>query len=226
MATNQETESLEKTLDATLERTDFGHIINENKRTILIIGAIILFLIIAYSIMDTVQSNKRSERMDAIFKVEQTVFADYLDGKKDDAAFKSAFASLSNELQAEANLIPSMLQALNKLEKNNALDTVTLSTADTWMKKMDKKNNLYLFTAIRMSAIYEDQNQLDKSIALMEELLGNKAAIMQDRIHFDLGRWYLTKGSKAKAKEHFDSVIALETESEFKNIAKIYLSEI
>lgn len=226
MATNQETESIEKTLDATLERTDFGHIINENKRPILIVGAIILLLIAGYSILDTVQSNKRSERLDEVFKKEQAVFGAYFDGKLDDAGFKKALAGVSNEFQAEPNFIPDMLKGLNKLEENKALDSATIDVALSWLAKMDKKNPLYLFAAIRMSAILEDQGQAAKAITMLEELLANKTELMLDRIHLDLGRLYLAQGNKDKAKTHLTKVTELEGESEFKSIAKIYLSEI
>jgi predicted negative regulator of RcsB-dependent stress response len=226
MAANQEAETIEKALETTLEKTDFGHIINENKRPILIVGAIILLLIIGYSVMETVQSNKRSEKLDSIFKVEQSVFNAYLDGKSDDNAFKTAFASISNEFQAEPNLVPPMMKAINKLEANKALDQSTLDKVTTWLSKMDKKNYLYLFTALRVAAIYEDHNQINKSIALLDGLIKNNTDFMLDRIHFDLGRFYLATGEKDKAKNHFNSVISLEQESEFKSVAKIYLSEL
>ena len=226
MATNQEAESIEKTLEATLERTDFGHIINENKKPILIIGGIILLLIAGYSIMETVQSNKRSEKLDSLFKVEDTVFNAYNDGKIDDNAFKTAFAGISNEFQAEPNLVPPMLKSINKLETNKALDPATLDKVKAWLGKMDKKNYLYLFAAIRVAAIYEDHNQVNESISLLEGLIANKADFMLDKIHFDLGRFYKENGDKEKAKSHFNSVVALEQESEFKSIAKIYLGEL
>lgn len=226
MATNQKAETIEKTLEKTLEKTDFGHIINENKRIILIVGVIVLVLIIGYSVMETVQSNKRSERLDSLFKVEQTVFTDYIDGKSDDKTFKTAFLAISNEFQAEPNLVPSMVKAINKLEKNKALDQRTLDKVKAWLTKMDKKNYLYLFTAVRVAAIYEDHGQVNESISLLEGLVANKADFMLDRIYFDLGRFYMSTGDKSKAIENFNKVIGLKEESEFKNIAKIYLGEL
>ena len=40
-----------ETLDQTLEKTDFGHMINENKKGILIGGLIILLTIVGYSLI-------------------------------------------------------------------------------------------------------------------------------------------------------------------------------
>lgn len=226
MSSNQEAESLEKTLETTLEKTDFGHIINENKRAILIIAAIVVVLIVGYSVMDTVQSNKRAQRLDEIFQLEKTVFLSYLDGKSDDNAFKQAFNGISNEFIAEPNLVPSMVKALNKLETNKALESTTLDKVGVWLSKMDKKNNLYVLAAMRISALYENHAQNDKAIDLLAGMLANNTEFMQDQIHFNLGRLYKLKGDSVKAKEHFTVVANLKEESEFTNMAKIYLSEL
>lgn len=226
MASNQEAESLEKTLETTLEKTDFGHMINENKRPILIIGAIILLLIIGYSVMDTVQSNKKVEHMENIFKVEDSVFNAYLEGKTTADAFKTAFAGISNEFMAEPNLVPVMLQAMNKLEEAKGMDNATLDKIGMWLNKMDKKNYLYLFTALRMAAIYENHAQVDKGIAILSELIANKGDFMLDQVHFSLGRLYKIKGDTAAATKEFQAVVDMQEDSEFKNMAKIYLSEL
>ena len=70
MSTNQEAPSVEETLN----KTDLGQVINDNKKPILIIGVIILVLIAAYSVMLQVQKSSRMEELDKAFKVEDSLF--------------------------------------------------------------------------------------------------------------------------------------------------------
>ena len=117
-----------------------------------------------------------------------------------------------------------MLEAINKLEDQKALDDATLEFALKWLDRLDKKSNLYLLMGLRLTASLEDRNQVERAIGILEGIVANKVDFLKDRVQFDLGRMYKTTGNKAKAKEYLGEVA--KAESEFQSIAKLYLSEL
>lgn len=215
-----------QSVEETLEKTDFGHIINENKKAILIIGGIIVALIVAYSAFDHVKSNKYKESLDDTFKVESSVFISFLDGKNDAKAFLANLKGVDAKYIGHANLVPSLLLALNKVQEDGSMSNEYLELAMTWLNKIDKRSELYLLAGLRVSALSEDLGSTDKSIEILEDIKGKKFSILEDRVHFELGRLYLAKGNKDKAAANLKVVIDYKGESELKNMAKIYLSEI
>jgi predicted negative regulator of RcsB-dependent stress response len=227
MSTNQEMPSVEETLN----KTDLGHIINENKRPIMIVFGIALVLILGYSVMTSVQATKHKEKLDKVFTIEQTVFTTFL-GLKDGeikpeqlTSFKTAMAGISNEFLAHPSLTPPFIEALNKLDTAQALDDSVLKMAQTWIGKMDKRGHMYTISAIRVAGLLEDRSKADESIAILEGIIANKTEFLLDRVNFDLGRIFYKKGNKEKATAHLTKVMETE-QSEFKTIAKIYLSEL
>ena len=222
MSTNQNAPSVEDTL----AKTDLGSTISEYKRPILITVAVVVVLIIAYSVTRQVQQNRTQERLDQVFKVESEVFTPFLmqDSKVDATSFKKSLLAISNEHQAHPQLIPSMLEAINKLEDQKALDDATLEFSLKWLDRLDKKSNLHLLMALRLTASLEDQNQVERAIGILEGIVANKVDFLKERVQFDLGRMYKTTGNKTKAKEYLSEVA--KAESEFQSIAKLYLSEL
>lgn len=222
MATKQqEAPSVEETLN----KTDLGQVINDNKRPILIFGAVIVLLIIAYSVMVQVSANKTAEELDRAFKVRSELFIPFLEGKEKADVFKTKLLKMENTFQANPNLTPEFLGSLNKLVEDKALDKPTLDFAVKWIGKMNKKSNLYILSALRVSALLEDNARADEAIAILQGMIDNKADFLADKIHFDLGRMLMDKGEKEKAKSHFQFVVDAEEVSEFRTMAKIYLNE-
>ena len=221
MSTNQEAPSVEETLN----KTDLGQIINDNKKPILIIGVIILVLIAAYSVMLQVQKSSRMEELDKAFKVEDSLFNPYLDGKMEAGTFKKQLIEMDNSFQAHSSLTPPFLSSLNKLMEDGALSKDVVDFSKKWISKMDQKGNLFVLSGVRVAAILEDRGREAEAIEILEKMLANNVEFLVDKIHFDLGRLLMAEGKKEEAKDHFRKVVDSESNSEFKTMAKIYLNE-
>lgn len=212
-------------VEETLEKTEFGHIINENKKPILIIGAIVLVLILAYAVMVQVKESKQFEELDKVFKVESSLFSPYLEGSEKADQFKTKLLKMENEFQAHASLTPPFLAGLNKLQEDKALNKETVDFAKKWISKMDQKSTLYVLSGVRVAAILEDQGRENESIEILSGMIANNVDFLTDKIHFDLGRMMMKAGQKEEAKKHLQKVVDAETPSEYKTMAKIYLNE-
>ena len=221
MSSNQEAPSVEETLN----KTDLGQVINDNKKPILIVGAIIVALILAYSVMLQIQKSTRIEELDKAFKVEDSLFNPYLDGKIQADEFKTKLLSMENEYQAHVSLTPPFLSSVNKLMEDKALTKDVVDFSKKWISKMDQKGNLYVLSGLRVTAILEDRGREVEAIEILEKMLANNVDFLTDKIHFDLGRMLMDQGKKEEAKTHFKEVVEAESASEYKTMAKIYLNE-
>lgn len=221
MSSNQEAPSVEETLN----KTDLGQVINDNKKPILIIGAIVLALILAYSIMVQVNKSRNFETLDKVFKIEQSLFTPYLESKEKPDVFIGKLLKMENEFHAHASLTPAFLSSLNKLIEDKGMTKEVVDFSKTWINKMDQKGNLFVLSGIRVAAILEDRDRASESIEILEGMIGNKIEFLSDKIHFELGRMLVAQGKKDEAKEHLQIVVDAETPSEFKTMAKIYLNE-
>ncbi len=222
MATKQqEAPSVEETLN----KTDLGQVIADNKRPIMILGAVVVLLIIAYSIMVQVSASKAAAELDRAFKKRVELFKPFLEGAEKDDAFKAKLLKMDSDYLASPNLTPDFFTALNKLADDKAMDKATLDFALKWIGKMNKKNNLYILSALRTTALLEDNDRADEAITLLQEMLSNKIEFLNDKVNFDLGRMLLAKGEKEKARPHFQAVVDAKDVSEFQTMAKIYLNE-
>lgn len=220
MATNQEAQTLEETLN----KTDLGHVINENKKSIIIGGIILVLLIIGYSIFDQMQTSNKFEKMDRIFTVEQTVFKPFIEGKTSAIDFKKKLGDINNELVAEPNLVPALIESINLLDQKGEVDEATITIANNWLQKLSTTSSIYLFLGLRMAALYEDAGSLDESIKTLEGMVAHKNTMFKDRIHFDLVRLYTKKGDTAKANERYEFLQKNYEKSEFTRLSKMFLS--
>lgn len=224
MATNQEVQTLEETLN----KTDLGHVINENKRPILIAAAIVVLAIVAYSIFNYSKSQARLANLDLAFEVEQSVFSAYLEDKIKEEEFITKLQTLDKKLIGHANLVPSLIASINKVAAKDKI----ISLAENWLKNIKKSNFLHLFLSLRLAALYEDQENYDMAITTLENEVGSPSKFLKDKIHFDLGRLYLKKGDRKTAQDRFN-ILLVEDEknsfdqapSDYAKLAKIYLSE-
>lgn len=220
MTTNQETQ----TIDEALNRTDLGHVINENKKPIMLAALLLVIAIIGYSVFNQVSENNQMEMYDRVHKLENSLFTPFLEDKKTANDFIKEFKNINNELVAEPNLVPSFLAAINKLDEVGKMDAALIETTALWWKKTNKANPLYLFLGVRLAALYEDAGKADDAVATLEGLVSLKPTYLKDKIHFDLGRLYLSKGDKKTAEDRFNYIKEKFPNSNFNPLANIYLN--
>jgi hypothetical protein len=218
MTTQQETQTLEQTL----EKTDFGHWVNERKKSIMVIGAVILVTIISYSVVNHMNTSKKADLLNKIHEIKTVTFTPYIEGKQDAATLLTNIGKVQNEFISNIGLIPSFLEALNTMSTKAELTAEHMAVASTWLSKMNKEADDYLFFGVRVAALYEDLLNVDASLALLTNLASRNSDLLKDQVYFNLGRLNITKGNIDSAKANFDIVISKYPSSDFASLAKIY----
>lgn len=224
MATNQDAQSLEETLN----KTDLGHIINENKKLIMGGFALIVAGIVAYSIMNQMKDNQRLDVLDQVYQVEQSVFQPFLDKKLSTLEFKQKLGNLDEQMIGHENLVPLFLKSINIITTGQSADAKNddsvLEMAYTWADKLPKSSPLKLFMLVRIASLEADLGKTDKAIETLELLLSHKVTILKEKILFNLISLYTISGKTDLAKETFQKLEKENKDSQYLKLAKILVN--
>lgn len=224
MATNQEAQTLEETLN----KTDLGHVINENKKPILGVFAVIVVAIVGYSIMNHLQDNQRMDVLDQVYQVEQSVFQPYFDKKIPTLEFKQKLGNLDDAMIGHENLVPLFLKSVNIManEKTNSetTDDSVLELAYTWAGRLPKSSPLKLFMMVRIASLEADLGKTDKAIETLELLISHKVTIMKEKILFNLVSLYVASGKNDLAMETYKKLEKENKDSQYLKLAKILVN--
>lgn len=214
-----------QTLEQTLEKTDFGHVINENKKGILIGAAVLVLLISAYSIWNY-QSNKSYENnLTQVYTFKSEVVDSFVAGKLTEADFLTKINSLPAHLKGQATLIPSLFKAIDKLTlagKNKE----AVAILEGWTGEFNKGSYNFFFIAMKLAPMYENAGEVDKAIALTQKLIASNIEVSKAQNYLNLGRLYMQKNDNAKAKESFDFILKNHDKSQAAKLAKLYLQSL
>lgn len=217
-----ETQSLDQTLDQTLERTDLGHVINENKKPILLAGLLILIAIVVYSIYSHQAQKSYDENLGQVYAFQKDVIDQYNAKKIKDVEFIEKIKAMPSHLTGQPTLVPALFTSLNTLVENGKTAEV-ITILESWANHFNTSSYMYYFIGLKIAPLYEDSTQYDKAIDVLQNLIASKVDVVKSRLYLDLGRIYLKKGDKVKAKENFDYIIENFKDTETAKLANLYL---
>ena len=212
-----------QTLEQTLNKTDLGHMIYENRK--LFFGLVLGVLLGVTGFLLWKQTQKSAALNDSlkVFEFQSTVWTEVRDGKKEIPELVKAFESLSSDVQVSPAMVPVVLEIGKFLfEKGN------FAEAESILSKVSGKLNNPIssfFVSNQRAVVLEKLVKIDEAIAVLAPLAQSKDALMPAKISIDLGRLYLIKGEKGKAQSQFDYVISTFPNDELAKIAKLYLQQ-
>lgn len=213
-----------QTLEQTLNKTDLGHVIYENRK---IFFAILLAILVgATGFLFWKQSQKRAALENSVkaFEFQSGIWTDVKSGKSAVPELVNAFNGLSSEVQNAPIMIPVILEMGKFLyEKGNYTE------AETILSKVSSKINhpvSAFFISLQRAVILEKLGKTDEAISILEPLAQNKDGLMPAKISLELGRLYLAKGEKGKAQTQFDYIINTFPNDELAKMAKLYLQQL
>jgi len=220
---NQTTDETQ-TLEETLNKTDFGHMINENKKPILIGAFIVVALILGFSIYKSQSESKLNEALSDAYTFRVDVLDAYSADKVKKEIVLEKLISLPTNLVGQASLVPALLKAVDKLAQDGLVKE-SVAVLENWQSKFNKNEYMFYFVGLKLAAFYENASENTKAITLLEQLLASKKDSAKAKIYLDLGRLYLLTDNKEKAKSNLNFVINNHKDSEYAKIAKLYIGQ-
>jgi predicted negative regulator of RcsB-dependent stress response len=210
------------TLEQSLNKTDLGHILYENRKTFLFILIFFFALAAGYSLWKQSQKTKTQEISVEVFNFQTKTWAATKEGKVSPAELVKVFGALAQDVQRSPLMVPLALEMGKFLFEKGAL-----TEADLILSKLNASHPIFaFFVANQRAVILEKAGHIPQAIAVLSDLAKTKDVLMAPKVNVELGRLNLANGDKAKAKIHFDYVINNFPNDEEAKLAKLFLARL
>ncbi len=212
-----------QTLEQTLNKTDLGHMIYENRKLFFGIVFSILFLVTGYLLWKQSQKTSALNNSLKVFDFQSTIWTEVRDGKKTVAELVKGFEDLPASVQSSPVMIPVVLEIGKFL-----FDKGNFEEANQILSKVSLKDNnpvSFFFLSSQRAVVLEKLGKIDDAIEVLLPLAQMKDGIMPAKVALDLGRLYLLKSEKGKAQTQFDFVLTTYPNDDLAKIAKLYLQQ-
>lgn len=210
------------TLEQSLNRTDFGHFMYENRKAFF--GALIAAIVCVLAFVAWTQSKEASavDRSVKVFEFQTKTWVDAKNGKITPQDLIQKYNELPSDILSSPVIIPVALEIGKFLFEKGSF-----AEADAVLSKVDVSNNSLgkFFVGMQRYVVLEKLGKTDEAITTLENVLKQEEAFMKPLVAVELGRLYLTKGEKGKAQTQFDYVISTFPNDEHAKLAKLYLAQ-
>ena len=210
------------TLEQTLDRTDFGHFVYENRKAFLAAIVAVLVAITGFVIYKSSKKSAAEAVSVKVFEFRTKTWDGAKEGKVDSAELVKTFLALDKDTQNSPVMVPVVLEMGKFLTEKGAL-----AEADSVLAKANTSHPVAaFFVNMQRAVILEKSNRVPEAIAVLETLAKDKEVLMGAKVNLELGRLNLENGEKAKAQTHFDYVISTFPNDEAAKLAKLYLAKL
>jgi predicted negative regulator of RcsB-dependent stress response len=211
-----------QTLEQSLNKTDFGHMIYENRK---IFFALLIAIFVGISGYVLWKQSKKSQAEAVSFKVfdfQSKTWKGTKEGKVSEAELIKKFMELDSEVQKAPVMVPLALEMGKFLYDKGALNE-----AESILSKVNTDHFIAAyFVSSQRAVILEKLNKIPEAIAVLEKIAKDKEGYMAARVNLELGRLNLLNGEKGKAQTHLEYVISTFPNDEEAKVAKLYMAKL
>lgn len=215
--------SQSQTIEQTMNKTDLGHMLYENRKILVAVIVALLVGVTAFFTWKKIQASKAHDTAKEAFEFQNGTWAEAKLGKHSGADLVKAFGELDQSVRASSVVLPLALEMSKFL-----YDKGEFTEANEILSLVPEMGNqtANFFLGMQKAVILEKVGKTDDAIAILEKLVAQKDSLIPGNVAVDLGRLYLLKGEKGKAQTQFDYVINTYPNDEAAKVAKLYLAEI
>lgn len=211
-----------QTLEQTLNRTDFGHTLYENRKAVFAAIIAVLVGVTGYVLWNQSKKSKAQDVAGKVFDFQSKTWDGAKDGKVLIPELIKQFEALDKDVQSSPAMVPVALEMGKFL-----MDKQALNEAEAVLSKVNAAHPISgFFVATQRAVILEKLGKLDEAIAVLETLAKDKETLMSARLNNELGRLNLAKGEKGKAQTHFEYVLNTFPNDEQAKLSKLYLGKL
>ncbi len=213
-----------QTLEQTLNKTDFGHILYENRKLFFGILATILLGISAFLVWQKAHENSAIKNAVQVFEFQSKTWADAKAGKIPTADLVKAFEGLSQDVRSTPIMLPVALEMGKFLYEKAAYAEAEIILSQVQGAATHPVSSFFI--SMQRSVVLEKLGKIDEATALLEKLAQTKEGLLASKVSLELGRLYLAKGDKGKAQTQFDYVLNTYPNDDAAKMAKLYVAKL
>jgi predicted negative regulator of RcsB-dependent stress response len=211
-----------QTLEQSLNKTDFGHVIYENRKTFIALIIAILVAVSGYVMWKQSQKTQTQGVSIKVFEFRTKTWAGAKEGKVAIPELVKQFEGLDSSIQSSSIMVPVALEMGKFL-----MDKGALNEAEVILSKVNTTHPVSaFFISMQRAVILEKQNKIPEAVAVLEKLAKEKDVLMSAKVNLELGRLNLLNGEKGKAQTHFEYVINTFPNDEHAKLAKLYMAKL
>jgi len=211
-----------QTLEQSLNKTDFGHVIYENRKTFIAVIVAILVAVSGYVLWKQSQKSKALNVSVKVFEFNTKTWSGAKEGKVAFPELVKQFDALDAEVQSSPAMVPVALEMGKFLADKGAL-----SEAEAILSKVNATHTISaFFIGMQRAVILEKMGKIPEAVAVLEKLAKDKDVLMSAKVNLELGRLNLLNGEKGKAQTHFEYVINTFPNDEQAKMAKLYMAQL
>lgn len=211
-----------QTLEETLNKTDFGHVIYENRKAFLGVIVAILIGVTGFLVWKQTQHASALNHSVSVFEFQTGIWADVKAGKTGVPELVSAFEKLDNGTKTAPVMLPVVLEMGQYLTEKGSL-----AEAEKILGQYSVQNQIAtFFVNMQRAVILEKMGKTAEAITALEKVAQNKESLVPGRVYLELGRLYKANGDKGKAQTQFDYVMNNYPNEAEAKMAKLYLAEL
>ena len=211
-----------QTLEQSLNKTDFGHVIYENRKTFI---GIILAILVGLAAFVLWRQSKKSQSHDVsiqVFEFRTKTWEGAKEGKLAIPELLKQFEALNKDVQSAPVMVPVALEMGKFLFEKGSLNE-----AEAILSKVQVSHPVSaFFVGMQRSVILERLGKVPEAILVLENLAKDKEVLMSAKVNLELGRLNLLNGEKGKAQTHFEYVINTFPNDEQAKLAKLYMAKL
>lgn len=213
------------TLEASLNRTDFGHMLYEYRKVLLAVVGLVFVAVSGWLLYKQARQARMVEMAGKVNAFENTAVAGLRTGTITAADFVAKFNALDSDVRTSTAMVPVALSAAETLAGKG--DVVNAQAVlKPLAEGVPADNAAFVFLAHNYAALAENNGQADQAIAVLEKYIGSGHKVFLAKARLDLGRLYLAKGDKARAKQNLDVIVADHPNDELAKLARLYLQRL
>src|SRR5690606_36457080 len=165
---NESTQDFSKELNKTLESTELGHIINENKNIVIVSGIVVLLAIIAFSFYKYQQNDSLEAKLADTYAFQKEVVTPYVEDKMTETEFMQKFETLPTHILETEAFLPIALKVTHKMA-DAGKNADALNILKTYYGKISSNTLAHYLLAVNYAAYLEDAGQGQEAISILED---------------------------------------------------------
>lgn len=208
--------------DSELKKTELGNVISDNKGLFAALLVVIFAGAIGFGFYQKSLEKKNEEASKAFYLFSSDKLEKFKKGEVKADEVVSSFKSTMSKYSSSKSYIGSALIVFDAVNAKAGSEEV-YSLLDGLTGQ-----NIYQIYALSMrkAAALENMKKYDEAIAALNLINSDQFKSVEGKVNLDLGRLHMLKGSNEQARTHFEKVLKINTQAEFKSLATYYLSKL